>query len=368
MRRRGSTSGSVNNSTHLRSNSDRECVENAPMTEPLGLADAQRRFHPDVTFLNTATYGPPPDAATDAVPATERERAAGRMDAAAFDRPVRRSRDAFARLVGIDPTQVAIGSQASQFVGLVASGLPTGATVVVADDDFASLLFPFAVRAERDITMRSVPLAGLIDAIDDSVDLVAVSVVQSADGVVTPLGDLDEAATANGALTLVDATQAAGWLPIDAERADYLVASGYKWLLGPRGTCFLAGRESALERVTPAAAGWYAGEDPWTSIYGLPLRLAGDARRFDVSPAWASWAGQAPALDLIAAVGVDVIHDHDVAMANRFRRGLGLAEGRFGHRLDRRARYGGEPPPRWCGHRGPGRSHACVVPPLQHAG
>ena len=33
-------------------------------------------------------------------------------------------------------------------------------------------------------------------------------------------------------------------------------------------------------------AGWYAGQHPWESIYGTPLRLAEDARRFDVSPAW----------------------------------------------------------------------------------
>ncbi|MGH9119105.1 MAG: aminotransferase class V-fold PLP-dependent enzyme [Acidimicrobiales bacterium] len=251
------------------------------MTASLGLAEAQDRFHPRVTFLNTATHGLAPDSATEAVLAAEEERARGHMDAAAFDRPVARSRDAFARVVGVPANRVAVGSQTAQFVGLVASSLPAGATVLVADDDFASLLFPFAVRAERgELTMSSVPLGELIDTIDDLVDLVAVSIVQPADGSVTSLDDLDRAAQASGALTLVDATQAAGWLPI--------------------------------------------GVDPWTSIYSLPLRLAGDARRLDVSPAWASWAGQAPALELLATVGVDTILEHNLALANRFRRGLGL--------------------------------------------
>jgi selenocysteine lyase/cysteine desulfurase len=138
---------------------------------------------------------------------------------------------------------------------------------------------------------------------------------------------LDDAARRHGALTLVDATQAAGWLPLDGDRADYVVAGGYKWLLGPRGTAFLAGRESALSRLTPVLAGWYAADDPWASIYGLPMRLAPDARRFDQSPAWASWAGQAPALELLLAVGVDVIWRHDLELANRFRSGLGMAAG-----------------------------------------
>jgi hypothetical protein len=43
----------------------------------------------------------------------------------------------------------------------------------------------------------------------------------------------------------------------------------------------------------PLAAGWYAGPDPWTTVYGLPLRLAADARALDVSPAWLGHVGAA---------------------------------------------------------------------------
>jgi selenocysteine lyase/cysteine desulfurase len=63
------------------------------------------------------------------------------------------------------------------------------------------------------------------------------------------------------------------------------------------------------------------------SYYGPPLRLASDARRFDVSPAWLSWVGAAPALALLADVGVEAIHVHDVRTANRLRAGLGLPPG-----------------------------------------
>ncbi|WP_338028296.1 hypothetical protein [Actinomadura graeca] len=125
----------------------------------------------------------------------------------------------------------------------------------------------------------------------------------------------------------MDATQAAGWLPLPAEHVDWLVCSGYKWLMGPRGTCFLTGTPEALAGLAPLAAGWYAGEDVWDSIYGLPLRLAADARRFDMSPAWQCWAGQAPALELLAGVGAGAVHDHDIALARRFRDGLGLPPG-----------------------------------------
>jgi selenocysteine lyase/cysteine desulfurase len=125
----------------------------------------------------------------------------------------------------------------------------------------------------------------------------------------------------------VDATQAAGWLPLEASRFDYLVASGYKWLMNPRGTSFFAVRPEAGERLRPRLAGWYAGDDPVETNYGAPLRLAPDARRFDVSPAWLSWVGAAPALALLEDVGIDAVHAHDVGLANRFRAGLGLPVG-----------------------------------------
>jgi selenocysteine lyase/cysteine desulfurase len=248
------------------------------------------------------------------------------MSPAALDEAVARSRTAFARLLGLPAARVAVASQASYFVGLAAAALPDGATVLVADGDFTSLLFPFLARPA--LTVRSVPLEHIADAVDPSVDLVAVSAVQSADGRIAPMDDLLTAAHACGARVLLDATQAAGWLPLPADRVDLLVCSAYKWLLGPRGTCFLAGTEEALAALPPVGAGWYAGQDVWDSIYGAPLRLAGDARRLDLSPAWQCWSGLAPALELLTEVGVEAVHRHDLAMADRFRAGLGLPPGR----------------------------------------
>jgi len=70
-----------------------------------------------------------------------------------------------------------------------------------------------------------------------------------------------------------------------------------------------------------------AGEDVHASYLGPPLRLARDARRLDTSPAWHCWVGAAPALALINEIGVESIHEHDLALANRFRAGLGLRPG-----------------------------------------
>ena len=106
-----------------------------------------------------------------------------------------------------------------------------------------------------------------------------------------------------------------------------MVAAAYKWLMSPRGTAFMVISPELAERVRPLAAGWFAGDDVHASYYGPPLRLAKDARRFDVSPGWFDWVGTAATLAVVEDVGVAAIHRHDVALANRFRAGLGLPPG-----------------------------------------
>ena len=154
--------------------------------------------------------------------------------------------------------------------------------------------------------------------------LVAVSAVQSADGRVADLDALHAASRATGARVLLDTTQAVGWLPVNASRFAYTACGGYKWLLSPRGTAYFTINPTLIDDLTPHYAGWYAGDDPWSSVYGGPLRLASDARRFDVSPAWHAWVAAAPAVRLLAQVGTQSLHRHALGLANRFRAGIGL--------------------------------------------
>lgn len=126
---------------------------------------------------------------------------------------------------------------------------------------------------------------------------------------------------------LLDTTQAAGWLPVDASRFAYTVGGGYKWLLAPRGTCFFTVRPEYMDDLVPHWANWYAGGERWESLYGAPLRLAQDARRFDVAPVWHAWVGQAPSLRLLSGIGVPALHEHALGLANRFRTAVGLPPG-----------------------------------------
>jgi selenocysteine lyase/cysteine desulfurase len=287
----------------------------------IALADARREFSPETVYLNTAAYGLPPRSAFEAHAAVLDEWRHGRTGWYEWVESVDATRALFARMVGVATEDVAVGTQVSAFVALVALSLEPGARVVCAEDDFTSVLFPFLARG--DLRVELVPLTEVPNRITEGTALVAVSAVQSADGRVADLDAVRAAAERVGALTLIDATQACGWLPLDAARFDYVVVATYKWLLGPRGCVLMAVRPEAAERLTPHLAGWFAGDSPRAS-YGGPLRLAPGARRFDVSPSWFSWVGQAPALELLRDVGIDAIRTWDVALANRFRAGLGL--------------------------------------------
>lgn len=295
----------------------------------LSLHAAQREFAPDTVYVNTASIGLPPRRTVEALEHAIETWRSGRAEAAGYDELVTRSRERFADLVATTPDRVAIGHQVSTFSALVASALPDGARVLAAEEDFTSVLFPFLVHADRGVRVDTVPLAGLVDAIGPGIDLVAVSAVQSADGRLVPggLDALAAAATRHGCLTYIDATQAVGWLPFEADRFDFVSCAAYKWLLSPRGTAFGVIRPERLAMLRPLYAGWYAGGDPWTLIYGPPLRLAKQARRLDISPAWLAWAGTLPALELLAEVGIAAIHQHDLALANALRDRLALPRG-----------------------------------------
>ena len=132
-----------------------------------------------------------------------------------------RARAEFATLVRRStPTAWCVGATVSGLIAQVAAAIPDGSRVLAPEPEFTSLLFPFLAQAERGVTVDVVPLDRLAEAIDASVDVVAVSAVQSSTGEVAALDDIAAAARHHGASTVIDATHAIGWLPVDATRFD----------------------------------------------------------------------------------------------------------------------------------------------------
>jgi len=284
-------------------------------------------WHPETVYLNTASFGLPPDPAWEALQQAQEDWRHGRVSWEHWTAVTDRARAEFATLTRSHPEHVVVGANVSGLISHVATALPDGSKVLAPEPEFTSLLFPFLAQAGRGVTLDVVALDRLAEAIDASTDVVAVSAVQSSTGEVADLDAIADAAQHHGARTIIDATHAIGWLPLDATRFDAVACAAYKWLMSPRGTAFMVLKPDLADTLNPDQAGWYAAANPLTDQFGPPLRLAPNARRFDTSPAWFSWVGTEPALRVINEIGVEAIHAHDLALANRFRAGLGEAEG-----------------------------------------
>lgn len=275
-------------------------------------------FTPKNTYLNTASSALLPARTVTALQDAVRLCAEGRaLDPLHAD--VEAARAAYARLAGVPAERVAVGATVALFTSLVAAGLPPGAEVLTAEGDFTSVMNAFHARG--DLKVRAVPLERLADSVRPGTALVAVSAVQSADGRIADLAALREAARGHGARTYVDLSQAAGWLPVEADAYDYGVTITYKWLLGTHGAALLVVPEDFGD-LTPVQASWFAGENPWENCYGPVTELARSARRFDSSPALFEYTALRASLELVAEIGVDAIRAHDLALADRFRAGL----------------------------------------------
>jgi len=287
-------------------------------------AAARAAFVPGDGYLAACTQGLPLHATLSASLAELNVWERGEATPAAYGAAVEQARASFGRIVGVAADRVAIGSQVSVLAALVAASVPDGAEVVCVDGDFSSMVFPFLAQAHRGVSVVHAPLDRLADAIGQRTWLVAFSLVQSATGAIADADAVIDAAARHGARTFADLTQAAGWLPVDASRFDVTACHAYKWLCAPRGSAFLTVGDRMLGDLRPAQAGWFAGDDPWSSCYGPAMQLAGDARRFDVSPAWPVWPGTAAALGFFADLDLHEVRAHTAGLGDRLSERLGI--------------------------------------------
>ncbi|PWK89021.1 selenocysteine lyase/cysteine desulfurase [Lentzea atacamensis] len=256
-------------------------------------------------YLNTASIGVPPRHVADAVAASHERWRRGQDTSSSFNEVVETSRAAFGRLIGVPATSVACGATVSQFVSMVAQALPAGSKVFLHDGEFTSVTLPFVAAGHK-----------IVSTVDEA-DLVALSVVQSADGAIADL----EALRASGKPVLLDVSQAAGWMPLSLAWADFVVGVAYKWLMAPRGAAWMAVRPDRMDFLRPVAANWYSTEEN----YGIELLLRPDARRFDLSPTWFAHVGAAVALPWIATLDLEAVRAHCVNLTDHLLTGLGLS-------------------------------------------
>jgi selenocysteine lyase/cysteine desulfurase len=280
-------------------------------------------WNTDTVWLNTAQYGIPPEPAHQALARAVHSWHTATGDPGAWGRELERARTNLAALVGAPADDLTLGASTAQIAGTIAASLPDGARVLVPEGDFASIVFPWRAQADRGVTVEAVPLDRLAQAVDARTDLVAFSPVQSASGRLAPTGDIVAAARAHGALVVADATQAAGWTPLDATAFDALIASAYKWLMAPRGLALAYLSPGLRARLRPNNAGPAAARDTASAMYATEMDLAETARAFDTSPNWFAAVTAAASSRVLLEVGLERVRAHNTALTDHFRAALG---------------------------------------------
>jgi len=288
----------------------------------LALFESGRR-----AYVDSATYGLPPRATVHAL---QRALEAWQTGAAVWEEDWEPAgdlcRSEIAPILGAPADEIALVPAVSVGVGPVAAALGPEDEVVVPDDEFHSLLLPLVAVAERrGARVRQVPFAEVAGAVTPRTTLVATSHVRSNGGGVQDLDAVAAAARRVGARVVVDATHAAGLVPIDAAARglDVVVAAAYKHLLCPRGVAFMRVAPEVQRALAPVNASWVS-TDPQTYYGGAADQLAADARRFDVSLAWHPWVGALESLRFLNAIPAEERRAWSVGLATDFAARLGV--------------------------------------------
>jgi cysteine desulfurase/selenocysteine lyase len=145
------------------------------------------------------------------------------------------------------------------------------------------------------------------------VKLFAFTHISNSLGTINPVADLCRQARAVGALTLIDAAQSAGHLPIDVQElgCDFLAFSGHK-MCAPTGIGVLYGRAEILDAIPP----WQGGGEMIVSVALDKSSFKKAPRRFEAgTPNIAGAIGLAAAIDYLERIGQSAIFAHDSKLA-----------------------------------------------------
>jgi cysteine desulfurase/selenocysteine lyase len=196
--------------------------------------------------------------------------------------------------------------------------LRAGDVILLTEMEHHSNLVPWQLLAERiGARLRFVPvgddgtlaLERLDDLLTPEVKLFTFTHVSNSLGTINPVAELCAKARSVGAVTLVDAAQSAGHMPVDVRElgCDFLAFSGHK-MCGPTGSGALYGRAEMLDAMPP----WHGGGEMIVSVTLEKSSFKKAPHRFEAgTPNIAGAIGLAAAIDYIEGLGRSVISEHD---------------------------------------------------------
>ncbi|MBS3105928.1 cysteine desulfurase [Candidatus Woesearchaeota archaeon] len=234
-----------------------------------------------------------------------------------------KSREKIAGFINADSSQnIIFTKNSTEALNLLAysltSSLKKGDEIVISQLEHHSNFVPWQQLAkQKGLNLKFIEINKNIELDKESIKknitkktkIVSVGHISNAIGTINPIEQITKIAHENGALMVIDGSQAAPHMPLDMEKinSDFYVFTGHK-MLGPTGVGVLYGKKELLENMQPFL---YGGEMinevkfEGTTFNQLPWKFEAG------TPNIAEAIGLGIAIDYLQKVGMGGIHEHD---------------------------------------------------------
>ncbi len=261
----------------------------------------------------------------DAIQQFMRDKARGELARKLEADKVEQAREKCGRLFSVPHRDITFLSSASEGINNVAYGLEwkAGDNVVIADVEFPSGILPWTQLQRFGVEVRIVRHRNwfiheedIASQIDQRTRVVAISHVSMFTGQRMNLRSLSRLVRSSNALFLLDASHAAGVVPVDASLADIMVSSCYKWLLGVHGAAVFYVNRETLPDFKPPFLGWNSPSQHGGWESPLDFQLQPTAHQFQ--PGNAGFINVYildNALDYLLDIGIEKIEAHALSLS-----------------------------------------------------
>ena len=276
----------------------------------------------DICYLNHAAVAPWPKRTVETVQRFALEN--GRVGSHHYERwlateqTLRKQLQTLINAASSD--EIALMKSTSEALSVVAYGMrwKAGDEIIISNQEFPSNRIVWESLRSQGVEVVTVtidhvgdPEQRIIDAMTPRTRLVSLSSVQYATGLALDLPPIGAACRQHGVAFCVDAIQGLGVKPFDVQacQADFVVADGHKWMLGPEGLALFYCRSDWLERLDLKQYGWHMVEalGDFDQRYWQP---ASTARRFECgSPNMLGIHALHASLSLVLEIGIQSIFE-----------------------------------------------------------
>jgi selenocysteine lyase/cysteine desulfurase len=232
---------------------------------------------------------------------------------------------------GVDFTEVALISSATEGINIILNGLPLqkGDEIITSTHEHVALFIPLLnqikrrgivvkyFEPDRKSGLNNVNL--ISDLITKKTKLIFVSHRTTTTGQLLPVKEIGALARAKGIWFALDGAQAPGSMLIDVIgwNVDFYTFSSHKWILAPRRTGVLYIRKEMQEIVSPVTVGAYS-DNGFSNKEGT-LNFQPSAQRYEYGTQnELLFFGLHESLKFISSIGIQKIRDHNEMLSEKF--------------------------------------------------